>query len=123
MVWNYRIFVLKWHGDNAGDVESMLIDGLGADWGKPKNNTTTNDNGNANQETTYYYNKTKNQALIKLGNFVDGKERDTYSVDVQVVCKVTDSDVLHGIKRLLQMKLNCKRMMDKQSIKLFHLYL
>lgn len=90
---------IKWHGDNAGDVESMLIDGLGADWGKPKNNTTTNDNGNTNQETTYYYNKTKNQALIKLGNFVDGKERDTYSVDVQVVCKVTDSDVLHGIKK------------------------
>jgi hypothetical protein len=90
---------IKWHGDNAGDVESMIIDGLGADWGEPKNNTTTNDNGNTNQKTTYYYNKTKNQALIKLGNFVDGKERDTYSVDVQVVCKVTDSDVLHGIEK------------------------
>lgn len=87
---------IKWHGDNAGDVESMIIDGLGADWGEPKNNTTTNDNGNTNQKTTYYYNKTKNQALIKLGNFVDGKERDTYSVDVQVVCRVTDEKVLLG---------------------------
>ena len=89
---------IKWHGDNAGDVKSMPIAGLGADWGEPKNNTTTNDN-NASQQTTYYYNKTKNQAMIKLGGFVDGKERDTYSVDVQVVCKVTDSDVLHGIEK------------------------
>lgn len=88
---------IKWHGDNAGDVESMPIDGLGTDWER-KNNTTTNDN-NASQPTTYYYNKTKNQAMIKLGGFVDGKERDTYSVDVQVVCKVTDSDVLHGIEK------------------------
>ena len=87
---------IKWHGDNAGDVESMIIDGLGADWGEPKNNTTTNDNGNTNQKTTYYYNKTKNQALIKLGEFKAGKERDTYSVDVQVVCRVTDDQVLLG---------------------------
>lgn len=87
---------IKWHGDNAGDVKSMPIDGLGADWGEPKNNTTTNDNGNTNQETTYYYNKTKNQALIKLGEFEARKERDTYSVDVQVVCWVTDEKVLLG---------------------------
>lgn len=88
---------IKWHGDNAGAVESMPIDSLGTDW-EVKSNTTTNDN-NASQDTTYYYNKTKNQAMIKLGGFVAGKERDTYSVDVQVVCKVTDSDVLHGIEK------------------------
>ena len=86
---------IKWHGDNAKKIESKSIDGLGTDW-EVKSNTTTNDNGNTNQETTYYYNKTKNQALIKLGDFVDGKERDTYSVDVQVVCRVTDEKVLLG---------------------------
>lgn len=86
---------IKWHGDNAGAVKSMPIDGLGTDW-EEKSNTTTNDNGNTNQKTTYYYNKTKNQALIKLGDFVARKERDTYSVDVQVVCRVTDEKVLLG---------------------------
>ena len=94
MVWNYHIRI-KWHGDNAGAVKSMPIDGLGTDW-EEKSNTTTNDNGNTNQKTTYYYNKTKNQALIKLGDFVARKERDTYSVDVQVVCRVTDEKVLLG---------------------------
>ena len=87
---------IKWHGDNAQKIESKSIDGLGTDWGEPKNNITTNDNGNTNQKTTYYYNKTKNQALIKLGEFEAGKERDTYSVDVQVVCRVTDEKVLLG---------------------------
>ena len=86
---------IKWHGDNAQKIESKSIDGLGTDW-EVKSNTTTNDNGNTNQETTYYYNKTKNQALIKLGEFEAGKERDTYSVDVQVVCRVTDEKVLLG---------------------------
>ena len=86
---------IKWHGDNAQKIESKSIDGLGTDW-EEKSNTTTNDNGNTNQKTTYYYNKTKNQALIKLGEFKAGKERDTYSVDVQVVCRVTDEKVLLG---------------------------
>lgn len=86
---------IKWHGDNAQKIESKSIDGLGTDW-EVKSNTTTNDNGNTNQETTYYYNKTKNQALIKLGEFEARKERDTYSVDVQVVCRVTDEKVLLG---------------------------
>ena len=86
---------IKWHGDNAQKIESKSIDGLGTDW-EEKSNTTTNDNGNTNQKTTYYYNKTKNQALIKLGEFEARKERDTYSVDVQVVCRVTDEKVLLG---------------------------
>ena len=34
--------------------------------------------------------------MIKLGEFEAGKERDTYSVDVQVVCRVTDEKVLLG---------------------------
>lgn len=85
---------IKWHGDNAQNVQSQTIDGLSG-W-EQRIETTTNDNGNTNQITTYYYNKTKNQALIKLGEFEARKERDTYSVDVQVVCRVTDEKVLLG---------------------------
>ena len=86
---------IKWHGDHAGAVQSKTIEGLSGDW-KPQSNTTTNDNVDSNQETIYYYNENKKQALINLGEFVAGKERDTYSVDVQVVCRVTDKEVLLG---------------------------
>lgn len=86
---------IKWHGDHAGAVQSKTIEGLSADW-KPQSNTTKNDNGDSNQQTIYYYNENKKQALINLGEFVAGKERDTYSVDVQVVCRVTDKEVLLG---------------------------
>lgn len=86
---------IKWHGDHAGAVQSKNIEGLSDDW-KPQSNTTTNDNGDSNQQTIYYYNENKKQALIQLGEFVAGKERDTYSVDVQVVCRVTDKEVLLG---------------------------
>ena len=34
--------------------------------------------------------------MIALGDFYPGKSPDTYSVDVQVVCKVTDPEVLLG---------------------------
>ena len=34
--------------------------------------------------------------MIELGDFTAGKLRDDYSVDVQVVCRVTDPDVLLG---------------------------
>lgn len=86
---------IKWHGDHAGAVQSKNIEGLSGDW-KPQSNTTKNDNGDTNQQTIYYYNENKKQALIQLGEFVAGKERDTYSVDVQVVCRVTDKEVLLG---------------------------
>ena len=86
---------IKWHGDHAGAVQSKTIEGLSGDW-KPQSNTTKNDNGDSNQQTNYYYNENKKQTLIQLGEFVAGKERDTYSVDVQVVCRVTDKEVLLG---------------------------
>lgn len=85
---------VKWHADNAGDVKSKDIDGLGAEW-EPNRNDSTNDNGNP-EKTIYYYNKNKNQALIQLGEFEDGRVGDKYAVDVQVVCRVTDDEVLLG---------------------------
>lgn len=56
----------------------------------------TTDRGKENQETIYYVNKNGKQALIELGEFNAGKIVDDYSVDVQVVCRVTDKDVLLG---------------------------
>ena len=85
---------IKWHGNKAGSVVSKTMDDLGSDW-KQYSNTATNDNGQ-NQSTTYYYNKNTNKALIKLGEFENKHIRDECSIDVQVVCRVTDSKVLLG---------------------------
>lgn len=85
---------IKWHGNKAQSVVSKTMDGLGDDW-KQYSNTATNDNGQ-NKSTTYYYNKTTNKALIKLGEFENKHTRDECSIDVQVVCRVTDSKVLLG---------------------------
>lgn len=85
---------IKWHGSSASSVESKTMDDLGSDW-KQYSNTATNDNGRS-QNTTYYYNKTTNKALIKLGEFENKHTRDDCSIDVQVVCRVTDSKVLLG---------------------------
>lgn len=85
---------IKWHGNQAGSVVSKTMDDLDSDW-KQYSNTATNDNGQ-NQSTTYYYNKNTNKALIKLGAFENKHTRDECSIDVQVVCRVTDSKVLLG---------------------------
>lgn len=85
---------IKWHGSSASSVESKTMDDLGSDWTK-YSNSAFNDNGQ-NQSTTYYYNKTTNKALIKLGEFENKHTRDECSIDVQVVCRVTDSKVLLG---------------------------
>lgn len=85
---------IKWHGNQAGSVVSKTMNDLDSDW-KQYSNTATNDNGQ-NQSTTYYYNKTTNKALIKLGQFENKHTRDECSIDVQVVCRVTDSKVLLG---------------------------
>lgn len=84
---------IKWHGGKTAQIQSKKIDGL--DGWTSYTNTTTNDNRES-QTTTYYVKG--NQALIQLGTFIDGHERDNYSVDVQVVCRVNDPDVLLGGK-------------------------
>lgn len=85
---------IKWHGSSASSVESKTMDDLGSDWTK-YSNTAINDN-RQNQSTTYYYNKKTNKALIKLGEFKNEHTRGVCSIDVQVVCRVTDSKVLLG---------------------------
>ena len=86
---------IKWPGNRALDIKSKAIEGLSSDWVEKRNFTTT-DRGKENQETIYYVNKNGKQALIELGDFTAGKIVDDYSVDVQVVCRVMNKNVLLG---------------------------
>ena len=85
---------IKWVGDKQKNtyIQSKEISGLDG-WEKKTTDNLVTDNGTS-VVTTYYVKG--NQALIELGNFIAGKERDNYSVDVQVVCRVTDPKVLLG---------------------------
>lgn len=86
---------IKWTGSKQGTISSKKISGTEAANWTEKSITAATDNNDRTETTTYYYVK-GNQALIKLGDFIAGNESDVYSVDVQVVCKVTDPDVLLG---------------------------
>lgn len=86
---------IKWVGDKQKGkyIQSKEISGLDG-WTKKITGSLATDNPGKSVETTYYVKG--NQALIELGDFIAGKERDNYSVDVQVVCRVTDPKVLLG---------------------------
>lgn len=86
---------IKWTGEKQGKIQAKEINGLDANWMKNEITAPTDNNGR-NEKTVYYVNG--KQALIKLGDFTAGHETDVYSVDVQVVCKVTDPNVLLGSK-------------------------
>ena len=87
---------IKWVGDKQKQqqyIHSKEISGLDG-WTEKTTGSLETDNPGISVETTYYVKG--NQALIELGDFIAGKERDNYSVDVQVVCRVTDPKVLLG---------------------------
>lgn len=89
---------IKWIGPkqkSQAPIESKSINDLvGEGWAEET--ITANDDDNQSRTTKYYVKG--NQAFIELGDFIAGHVRDDYSVDVQVVCKVTDPDVLLGGK-------------------------
>lgn len=87
---------VKWRGPEAYQyVNSKEISGLDTTTWQRRENTYDGDgNENRNLETIYYV-KDK-QALIELGGFRGTKSDDRESVDVQVVCKVKDPEVLLG---------------------------
>lgn len=87
---------VKWHGDeyDASKVTSKTIDNPGSVW-EFRENDSTNDNGNS-EHTIYYVNIDRKQTKIRLGEFVSKSIRDNNSVDVQVVCRITDPQVLLG---------------------------
>ena len=86
---------VKWTGTKQGTIQSKKITNL--DWTMKQTKDAPTDNNGRKETTIYYVNG--NQALIELGDFIAGQVRDDYSVDVQVVCKVKDSDVLHGMEK------------------------
>ena len=88
---------VKWTGTKQGTIQSKEITNLGSEWTPKQTKDAPTDNKERKETTTYYVNG--NQALIELGDFIAGQVRDDYSVDVQVVCKVKDSGVLHGIEK------------------------
>ena len=88
---------VKWTGPKQDTIQSKVITNLGSEWTPKQTKDAPTDNKERKETTTYYVNG--NQALIELGDFIAGQVRDDYSVDVQVVCKVKDSDVLHGIEK------------------------
>lgn len=79
---------IKWIA--SGTITSNRISDLN---GWTEKTVTAATDSSLNQITTYYY-VNENQALIELGDFVAGRQRDQNAVDVQVVCRVTDPDVL-----------------------------
>lgn len=87
---------IKWIGAEQKNISPIVSKSIGNLNGWTKKNTTATDDDNESRETIYYVKG--NQALIELGDFYPGKVNDLYSVDVQVVCKVTDSNVLLGNK-------------------------
>ena len=105
---------IKWYGNEAQDIASKEITELGGEWER-KSNFTTTDRNKENQETIYYVNKNGKQALIELGEFKAGKIVDDYSVDVQVVCRVTDKNVLlGGEQKHLPIKLRYKMQTEQR---------
>lgn len=84
---------IKWTGEKQGTIQAEEIGGLDETWTR-KEITAPTDNPGRTEKTVYYSNG--KQALIKLGDFIAGHETDVYSVDVQIVCKVTDPNVLLG---------------------------
>lgn len=87
---------VKWHGDeyDASQVKSKTIDNLGSGW-EFRENDSPNDNKKS-EHTIYYVSKDKKRTMIRLGDFTSKSVRDNNSVDVQVVCRITDPQVLLG---------------------------
>lgn len=87
---------VKWRGDEdaASKVTSKTIDNPGSGW-EFRENDSPNDNKKS-EHTIYYVSKDKKRTMIRLGEFVSKSIRDNNSVDVQVVCRVTDPQVLLG---------------------------
>lgn len=86
---------VKWHGDEASQVTSKAIDNFDSSAWEQKYNDSTNDNNNS-EHTIFYVSKDKKRTMIRLGDFTSKSVRDNNSVDVQVVCRITDSQVLLG---------------------------
>ena len=88
---------MYWYGPQVQNgtpkSEMAQISGLGADWNQKDNTSTGNNTGSL---TNYYY-VNGQKAIMDVTNLVPGGGyRDDYAVELQIVCKLTDKDVLLG---------------------------
>lgn len=86
---------MYWYGDNVRNQNSQMIPiaNLGPEW-KEEHNTSTGIN--AGTKTNYYY-VSGQRAIMDVNNLVaGGGEKDKYAVELQIVCKLTDPQVLLG---------------------------
>lgn len=91
-----------WLGDKAArqkprptfvQLTAEEIAALGGSWTKYEKTLLSN---NAGSQTNYYYTNGQ-QVIWDIDNLVaGGGKRDEYAVEIQIVCKVTDPDVLLG---------------------------
>lgn len=88
---------VKWHGDDASQVTSKTIENFDSSTWEQEYNDSKNDNKNS-EHTIYYVSKDKKRTMIRLGDFKPMSTRDNNSVDVQVVCRITDPQVLLGAR-------------------------
>lgn len=88
---------VKWHGDDASQVTSKTIENFDSSTWEQEYNDSKNDNKNS-EHTIYYVSKDKKRTMIRLGEFKPMSIRDNNSVDVQVVCRITDPQVLLGAR-------------------------
>lgn len=93
---------LKWLGSKTSQREIRMCQipdyqtSLGGGWTE---HTVIASTDNSSASVTSYYYTNGNQVLWEVDNLVAGHERDTYSADFQVVCRVTAPDVLQGGKQ------------------------
>ena len=87
----------KWRGSEARGTtgaQMVQISNLGDGWTE---HTMTAAMDGEGQMTSYYYTSADGrQVCWEVDNLSAGKQKDIYSVDFQVVCRVTDPDVLLG---------------------------
>ncbi len=90
---------MYWYGNNVKDKGSQMeqFTGLGPEWTKVENTSTGNNTGS---HTNYYYVKGQT-AIMEVSNLVraaatDQNPADKYTVELQIVCKLVDKDVLQG---------------------------
>lgn len=86
---------MYWYGDNVRNQQSQMakISNPGAGWQVYQNTSTGINTGS---QTNYYY-VNGQTAIMDVTNLVaGGGNKDLYAVELQIVCKLTDPEVLLG---------------------------
>ena len=111
---------LAQRGSNAKRSDVPQISGLGGDYSA--HSMTANPQGESTALTTYYYTD-GNTTVWDVDSLVAGKAENRYAVTFQVVCRVTDPNVLVGGETkqfnnqvTLYSEDGCQRDIDTQSV-------